>query len=77
MHSSTPSKSEKGGTIDTDIAKNGEFKLLVHQLTSSKKDDLLVSRRGYFNEPRNAAIYLIRRLRRDTLKGVGEAFGIN
>lgn len=41
------------------------------------KNDLLVSRRGYFNEARNVAIYLIRRLRRDTLKEVGEAFGIN
>ena len=41
------------------------------------KNDLLVSRRGYFNEPRNVAIYLIRRLRRDTLKEVGEAFGID
>ena len=30
-------------------------------------DDLLKSRRGYFNEPRNVAIYLMRRLRGDTL----------
>ncbi len=40
-------------------------------------DDLLRSRRGYFNEPRNVAIYLTRRLRGDTLKFVGEVFGIN
>jgi len=40
-------------------------------------DDLLKSRRGYFNEPRNVAIYLMRRLRGDTLKEVGEVFGIN
>lgn len=40
-------------------------------------DDLLRSRRGYFNEPRNVAIYLTRRLRGDTLKVVGEVFGIN
>ena len=40
-------------------------------------DDLLMSRRGYFNEPRNVAIYLMRRLRGDTLKVVGEVFGIN
>ena len=39
-------------------------------------DDFLKSRRGYFNEPRNVAIYLMRRLRGDTLKVVGEAFGI-
>ena len=40
-------------------------------------DDLMRSRRGYFNEPRNVAIYLTRRLRGDTLKVVGEVFGIN
>ena len=32
--------------------------------------------RGYFNEPRNVAVYLIRYLRNDTLKTVGEQFGI-
>ena len=41
------------------------------------RQDLLASRRGYFNEPRNVAIYLIRRLRGDTLKGVGEVFGLD
>jgi len=40
-------------------------------------DDLYRSRRGYFNEPRNVAIYLMRRLRGDTLKAVGEVVGIN
>jgi len=39
-------------------------------------NDLLLSRRGYFNEPRNVAIYLIRHLRGDRLKDVGEFFGI-
>ncbi len=38
--------------------------------------ELYVTKRGYFNEPRNIAIYLIRRLRNDTLKQVGEQFGI-
>jgi len=42
-----------------------------------KRQDLLASRRGYFNEPRNVAIYLIRGLRGDTLKGVGKVFGID
>ena len=41
------------------------------------RQELFASRRGYFNEPRNVAIYLIRRLRGETLKGVGEAFGID
>jgi chromosomal replication initiation ATPase DnaA len=41
-----------------------------------RTNDLLLSRRGYFNEPRNVAIYLIRHLRNDTLKDVGKFFGI-
>lgn len=40
-------------------------------------NDLFISRRGHFNEPRNAAIYLIRHLRCDKLKDVGKIFGIN
>ena len=40
------------------------------------KEVLFSSRRGLFNEPRNVAIYLIRRLRGDTLKEVGKIFGI-
>jgi len=41
-----------------------------------KETELYVTRRGYFNEPRNVAVYLIRHLRNDTLKHVGEEFGI-
>jgi putative transposase len=41
-----------------------------------KETELYVTRRGYFNEPRNAAVYLVRLLRNDTLKHVGEEFGI-
>ncbi len=41
-----------------------------------RTNDLLLSRRGYFNEPRNVAIYLIRHLRNDTLKDAGNFFGI-
>jgi len=41
------------------------------------RDDILVSKRGHFNEPRNVAIYLTRCIRNDTLKGVGRAFGID
>ena len=40
------------------------------------KDVLFSSRRGLFNEPRNVAIYLIRRLRGGTLKEAGKIFGI-
>ena len=41
------------------------------------RDDILVSKRGHFNEPRNIAIYLTRCIRNDTLKGAGKAFGID
>ena len=41
-----------------------------------KEDELYSTRRGLFNEPRNVAVYLIRRLRNDTLKQVGDQFGI-
>ena len=41
------------------------------------KDTVFYSRRGFFNEPRNVAIYLIRLLRSDTLKEAGEIFGID
>jgi putative transposase len=41
------------------------------------EQDILSSRRGYFNEPRNVSIYLMRRLRGDTLKDVGELFGVD
>jgi chromosomal replication initiation ATPase DnaA len=41
------------------------------------EQDIFSSRRGYFNEPRNVSIYLIRRLRGETLKEVGALFGIN
>ena len=39
--------------------------------------DLYSSRRGYFNEPRNVAVYLARKLRRDTLTQLCKDFSIN
>ena len=41
-----------------------------------KPDGLYQSQRGVFNEPRNAAIYLVRRMRHDTLKEIGDEFNI-
>ena len=41
-----------------------------------KENELYVTRRGHFNEPRNVAVYPIRHLINDTLKHVGEDFGI-
>ncbi len=39
--------------------------------------EVLKMQRGKMNEPRNAAIYLSRKLRRDTLKEIGLKFGID
>jgi len=56
----------------------GEDKIIdeVCKFYQVHKKDLLTSRRGFFNEPRNVAIYLIRRLRGDNLKDVGKIFEI-
>ena len=40
------------------------------------RKDLLTSKRGTFNEPRCAAIYLLRRVRRDRLKEIGKIFNL-
>ncbi|KXB09012.1 hypothetical protein AKJ60_01245, partial [candidate division MSBL1 archaeon SCGC-AAA385M11] len=39
--------------------------------------NICTSRRGYFNEPRNVAVYLARKLRRDKLTEIGRDFSIN
>jgi REP element-mobilizing transposase RayT len=39
-----------------------------------ERNELYISKRGVFNEPRNAAIYLMRSLRRDSLIAIGELF---
>ena len=41
-----------------------------------KKSSLLSSRRGVVNEPRNVAIFLMRRLRGEKLEEIGRQFGI-
>jgi chromosomal replication initiation ATPase DnaA len=41
-----------------------------------KPQELFYSRRGQYNEARNVAIYLARRLRGDRLKEIGETFKI-
>jgi putative transposase len=40
------------------------------------ENELLASKRGVFNEPRNVAIYLNRRLRGDSLKQIAEQFQV-
>ena len=39
-------------------------------------DDLLSTRRGVFNEPRNVAVYLLRQMRGESLTGIGQFFNI-
>ncbi len=41
-----------------------------------EENSLLSSRRGVLNEPRNVAIFLIRRLRGEKLEEIGRQFGI-
>ncbi|MDY7037315.1 MAG: helix-turn-helix domain-containing protein, partial [Thermodesulfobacteriota bacterium] len=53
-----------------------EIKSAVCRAYHINESELYVSKRGYFNEPRNVAVYLARYLRNDTLKAVGENFGI-
>ncbi len=40
------------------------------------REVLYKSKRGVFNEPRSSAVFLMRKLRRDSLKTIGEQFGI-
>jgi len=54
----------------------GKIKTAVCQTYRITERDLLVSRRGVFNEPRNVAIYLMRRVRGDSLRDIAEQFQI-
>ena len=55
---------------------SGQIKKAVCQSYRINEAELIVSRRGVFNEPRNVAIYLMRRLRGDSLREVAEQFQI-
>ena len=46
----------------------------VRKFYNVSRDKLHRSRRGQFNEPRNVAIFLNRKLRRDSLKEIGRRF---
>jgi len=54
-----------------------QIKKAVCEFYRVAEAELLVSRRGFFNEARNVAIYLARRLRRDRLKEIAESFQMN
>ena len=49
----------------------------VCRLYNVNEEDLLVSKRGTTNEPRNVAIYLTKKLTGNSLQGIGREFGIN
>ena len=49
---------------------------MVCKYYNTAVSDILKMQRGKTNEARNTAIYLTRRLRRDTLKEIGTQFGI-
>lgn len=53
-----------------------QIKTAVCKYYRISNDELLISRRGVFNEPRNVAIYLSRRLSGDSLNQIGEEFRI-
>jgi REP element-mobilizing transposase RayT len=50
------------------------IKEIVSQTYQIEENILLKSRKGVFNEPRNVAIYLMRRLRGDSLVEIGKIF---
>ena len=54
-----------------------EIKEAVCRDYSVENDTLLSSRRGVFNEPRNVAMYLTRRLRGERLEDIGRGFNIS
>lgn len=49
---------------------------IVSEFVGISTKELMYSRRGELNEPRNIAIYIARRLRQDTLKQIGNHFQI-
>jgi len=51
-----------------------QIQKIVREYYRIDKGKLFSSRRGVFNEPRNIAIYLTRRLRGDTLMQIGDLF---
>ena len=67
--------------LDDEVPQSKELSPKVDRILKAVSDfygigegDLIRSRRGVFNEPRNVAIYLIRLLRGDSLRQIGEHF---
>ena len=55
----------------------GRIKEAVCRSYDINEEDLVVSKRGMTNEPRNIAIYLMRNLMGNKLEEIGREFGIN
>jgi putative transposase len=62
----------KGLAPDTD-----QIKKAICKAYAVDERSLLSSRRGVLNEPRNVAIFLVRRLRGEKLEEIGRQFGIS
>jgi len=70
VHGEAPQSKELSPDRDTILAAVSEYYRV-------QRKDLLHTRRGSFNEARNVAIYLTRKLRGDTLKEIGAGFRID
>jgi REP element-mobilizing transposase RayT len=67
--------------VDDEVPQSQELAPDLNQIQTTvcgyywmNKEGLFSSKRGIFNEPRNVAIYLTRRLRGDSLRQIGEQF---
>ncbi|WDN88618.1 hypothetical protein BuS5_01586 [Desulfosarcina sp. BuS5] len=67
----------------TGIKEKYYFKKKCYEVPESKCEhygvsfnELLITRRGVFNEPRNIAVYLLRQMRGENLNNIGELFNI-
>jgi len=70
VHGEVPHSKELFPDKDTILA-------VVSEYYRVQREDLLHTKRGFFNEARNMAIYLTRKLRGDALKEIGVGFGID
>ena len=55
----------------------GKIKKAICKAYGIEESSLLSSKRGVLNEPRNVAIFLVRRLRGEKLEEIGRQFGIS
>jgi len=70
VHGEVPQSKELSPDRDAILAAVSEYYRV-------QREDLLHTKRGFFNEGRNVAIYLTRKLRGDTLQEIGAGFRID